>query len=305
MSRFLSAFLAALFIAGSAGAQGQLIQPIVAASQNYVGPGDIVSGATAFYSCSRAYNAAYAAALGSACDLRRASDNATCTAKFLANGSVDLTVGTPCNSNTQTVTAWVGASSALVTKAYDGSGNTRDASQGTAAAQPQLLLSGGSNNLPYVNFAFGPYLTGPSLASVSQPYFYSFVAIRTGHFTSHQQVIGTLTTGPTGAYTGFNNTINTAEIYTGTSLTGTVSDSAWHVVQVQFDATDTINVDGSSVASGNSGSAANVGTIYLGNSGFNDKQDGGTAEAFLYPALVSAGNQTALQANQKAYYGTP
>lgn len=96
-------------LAGSVAAAGSglLLGVQASAGSIYTGPGDIVSGATVWYGL-RAYTVAIAAAgTQSIVDLRRASDNATCTAKIATNGSVDLTVGTPCNSSTQTVTAWL------------------------------------------------------------------------------------------------------------------------------------------------------------------------------------------------------
>ncbi len=50
-------------------------------------------------------------------DLQRAGDNATCTVPLgtAGLGVIDLTVQTPCNSNTQTVTAWQGGSNATCT----------------------------------------------------------------------------------------------------------------------------------------------------------------------------------------------
>ena len=105
---FLFGLLAAILFALPVVARAQLLTGV---SQNkagvtYVGPIDIVASPTAFYSL-RAGSAAIAAAgTQSIVDLRRASDNATCTPIVATSGGVDLTVGTPCNSSTQTVTAW-------------------------------------------------------------------------------------------------------------------------------------------------------------------------------------------------------
>lgn len=77
------------------------------AAATYVGPLDIVSGATAIYALRAASAAIAAAGTQKIVDLRRASDNATCTAIVATSGGVDLTVGTPCNGSTQTVTAWL------------------------------------------------------------------------------------------------------------------------------------------------------------------------------------------------------
>ncbi len=105
MRRFFT--ICAALILGVAPALGQMQSNVVwdvPASQHYQGPGDITAF-TAWYGL-RAYSAAVAATgTQKAVDLRR-NDGATCTALIGSNGDIDLTVGTPCNSNTQTVTAW-------------------------------------------------------------------------------------------------------------------------------------------------------------------------------------------------------
>jgi hypothetical protein len=72
----------------------------------YVGPIDVIASPKACYSLRACSGAIAAAGTQSIVDLRRSSDNATCTAIVATSGGVDLTVGTPCNSSTQTVTAW-------------------------------------------------------------------------------------------------------------------------------------------------------------------------------------------------------
>lgn len=111
----------------------------------YVGPGDFTSF-TAWWGL-RAYSAATAAAQANAADLRRASDNATCTAKVATDGTLDVAVSLSCNGGTQTVTAWIGASSAKVSKLYDQTGGNAcggascDLVQATAGLQNTLLLN--------------------------------------------------------------------------------------------------------------------------------------------------------------------
>lgn len=122
----------------------------------YTGPGDYATF-TAWWGL-RAYDAATAAAEVNALDLRRVSDNATCTVKVATDGNLDLTVGTVCNGATQTVTDWIGASTARVSKIYDQTaGNACGAAscdlvQATAGNQPLLVLTGGggSGARPYL-----------------------------------------------------------------------------------------------------------------------------------------------------------
>jgi hypothetical protein len=59
------------------------------AASGYTGPGDVVSGATAWYGL-RAYNAAYATGSNNAINVRRASDNSTSNIVILSSGAVDV-----------------------------------------------------------------------------------------------------------------------------------------------------------------------------------------------------------------------
>ena len=105
----------------------------------YVGPGDIVSGATAWYGL-RAYSAAVAATgTQKAINIRRASDNTTKDILIRKSGNLDTpTAATFCASTTCYVTKW-----------YDQSGGGHDMTQATAANQPELILSA-LNGLPAI-----------------------------------------------------------------------------------------------------------------------------------------------------------
>lgn len=88
---------------------------------------------------------------GAAFDLRRASDNATMTANFLASGLLDIA----------TIRAWRGNSSALVSKWYEQSVAARHAVQATGANQPELLLDGFGFGKPAVWFGGSHFLSIP------------------------------------------------------------------------------------------------------------------------------------------------
>jgi hypothetical protein len=60
-----------------------------AATSTYTGPGDIVTGATAWYGL-RAYNAAYATGSNNAINVRRASDNSSENIVILSTGKLDI-----------------------------------------------------------------------------------------------------------------------------------------------------------------------------------------------------------------------
>lgn len=267
----------------------------------YTGPGDIVSGWTAWYSQARAYSAAVAATgTQKAGDIRRASDNATCSPLIATNGSVDLTVGTPCAG--QTVTAFCNATSCLFSKLYDQSGNTgRDASQGTVTNQPQLVFNA-QGSLPGLFFVRSAS-TGlaATIPTTSQPNTWSFVSKRSGSLTSPQLIIGSGTTTDNNEayYDASNNTITG---YAGTNQTVTASDNAFHAFQfVMSGASGVINVDGTA-ATKNMGTQSTNTLLTIG-ARPSAYLDGYVLEGGLLPSALSAGNQAVLNANQHAYYG--
>jgi hypothetical protein len=112
LMRAFTAICAALVLWGAA-AFAQMNSNIlwdVPTSQHYQGPGDVVTF-TAWFGV-RGYSATIASTgTQKAMDLRRPSDSATCSPLIATNGSMDLTVGTPCAGPT-TVTAWLNNASA-------------------------------------------------------------------------------------------------------------------------------------------------------------------------------------------------
>lgn len=295
----------------------QPLQQIIAdtpASQHYSGPGD-VTAFTAWWGL-RAYSAAIAATgTQNALDLRRASDNATCTAKIGTSGALDLTVGTPCNGNTQTVTAWVGASTALVSKIYDQTagnacgGASCDLVQATSANQPTLLLTGcgGGGTLPCLKVIatthlfellsannFTPAGTNLSLSAVGNRSSGTQACVLV---SANSNVVDSIQCNPTA-----NNWL------LGNSRTGSATDNAWHAANgaiANSAGTSTFNVDGTETTSTSitvnttAGKPKMIGTAafatltaLVGEAGFKD----GTT--------WSAGQRTALCHNQFAYWAT-
>lgn len=302
MLRLLFAALAALtLLGGQTQAQSQLLLGAGGskrAAAAYVGPGDIVSGATAWYGL-RAYTTAIAAAgTQSIVDLRRASDSATCTAKIATNGFVDLTVGTPCNGGTETVTTWVGASSALVSKWYDQSGNADDAVQATAANQPQLVLTGGPFvAAPYIAFASASSsrMVSGTLASTSAPITYSFVS----YTVAGALTIPASSNGATSIEIWADVAANRLSIASSSRLDVVANDAAWHATQaVGNAASSSISTDGATT-SGTIGAFSAFTTVTLGARANNSFfWSGRLVEFGLWPVSFSAGDQIAVNANQ-------
>lgn len=219
MRRVLAAFL--LCCGLGAIAHAQLLSPIVnfgPLRATYQGPGDIASGATAFFSCGRAYNAAYAAAHSPACDVvDTATGLTTCTFSFLSTGFVSPSA---CN-------ATACATACSVTKMYDQTGNGNHAVQATLASMPPLNLSA-QNSLP----CLGPSSPAKSVAtstSIAQtaPYSVTLVAERTANFTT-QSII--TTEAATAGRMSFPAIANTMRYNSGAVASLTVTDAAPHAL---------------------------------------------------------------------------
>jgi hypothetical protein len=157
----------------------------IASGATYTGPGDIVSGATAFYGL-RAYNAAYAATPGLAVNVRRASDNVACDVNVATTGGFGLTTAT-CNSSTQ---------GGITPSAFAGTDATATCTLATTTA-----TCTGASSTPHV----GSTITG---ASLTQPCLITAV----GTFTAGA---GTLTTSLAGTSTSCG-TISVGETFTMT-----------------------------------------------------------------------------------------
>lgn len=279
-----SALLIAASLVFSDAASAQLLTTGAggAALAGYQGPGDVISGAIAFYSC-RAYNAA--AAGTKAYRIVRASDSTQTDINSLANGKCDTsTPATFCNATTCKVVTWYDQSGAL---ACAGS-VACDVTQATDANRPSLTLSA-LNGWPCATDS-GP--TGVVLETSvnlvqAQPFSFSGIGERTGAFTSAQRFWNS---NASATNFGWRTTTNTVGTQSGT-MTATASDSAYHVFSYVTNngGTSTLVVDG----------AATTGTLGLAPlsahldffndaSGSGDPMNGNLCEAGFWPIGFNA-----------------
>lgn len=126
--------------------------------QSFVGLLDLYPSAAAAYSL-RKLRSAYT---GSAIRVRRSSDNTEQDIGFTAN-----------QLNTSALTSFCGSGNGFVTTWYDQSGNTRNATQTTAANQPQIVSSGSiftKNGKSTINFSLStaPVCLDASFTSTNQ-----------------------------------------------------------------------------------------------------------------------------------------
>jgi hypothetical protein len=120
-------------------------------SSGYVGPGDLVPGATAYYGL-RAYDAAYArSGTGKAIEIRRAKDNALADIVILKSGQLDI----------DALHGFCASTACFVAEWYDQSGHGNDISQTLPSQQPEIVFDG-FRKFPIVQFSYdrSTYLSG-------------------------------------------------------------------------------------------------------------------------------------------------
>ena len=119
--------------------RGALDAPTVS---GYTGPGDIVSGATAWYGL-RAYNAAYATGSNNAVNYRRASDNATQNGVILASGAFDIATANTFAGTNATCTGTI-SSTTLTCASASSTPHAGSTLTGAGITQPSYIVSCGT-----------------------------------------------------------------------------------------------------------------------------------------------------------------
>lgn len=231
-----------------------------APAATYQGPGDIVASATAWGSCARAYNAAYANGTNSLCDLKDKTTGtvAICTLRIKTTGFVDLTGSYCTGSTTPTVACAAAAGGAcVVSKIYDQTGNGNDFVQATAADMPAIIF-GDINGLPSINCGTG--------ATIFVPTTTTFTTNSFSHSVAYIRTTGTAAGGAFGSagngWLGAGSGANLAQINNASSATESATDNAWHGLQgvfgVSSNTTVSLNVDGNDFTGLSAGTAGMV-----------------------------------------------
>jgi hypothetical protein len=285
----------------------------IAAGASYQGPGDLVSGATAWFGL-RAYNATKASSGASTTpvvDVRGATTTTSCTIYLLGDGTggLDFTtsgaggVGNQCISGATTFCT-VTNTSCTVSKFYDQSGNGNNAVQATAGDQPTLTFSC-LGSLPCLTSSTNTLMTVSGVNSSSQPITISAVGERTSNFTSYS-FFGFQDWG-----IGWNNVANQLLITISGAVTqASVTDNVWHSMQFVVGSNiGLIYTDGTSTGTGSVGNLANNISWTFPSSGHPIL--GKFAELGLWSAaFTGTTSNNSLQTNQMchnqyAYWGLP
>lgn len=217
-----------------AGAWWQSVQQIAVggAPAAYQGPGDLgISGAAAFYSCGRAYSAAYAAGAGNLCLIFGTTTTTTCTLKSNVLGFADLTTAN-CVGNTVSITTFCTVINPVchIQTMYDQSGALAcagsvacDVTTGTDADRPVWTASA-LNILPCGASTASVRLVSAATLTIGATTTMAAVANRNASSTS-MRLIGN---GTNSVFLGASAATNTLRIFAGSSVTSTASDGSYH-----------------------------------------------------------------------------
>lgn len=271
------------------------IQPLTSGAVAYQGPGDVVSGAAAWWGL-RAYS--MAAVGGNAIRIRRNSDNQEQDFVTLSDGSLDrASIVTFLNSTTGAITTF-----------YDQTGNGVHQTQTTASKQPAVNLSGigsfvtadfdgpvgGGGNARTMNF-------GGSF-TLAQPLTYALMALRISD-GNQQDIIGNGATNSVGYR--FSAADQVFGYGGGTPITRTATDGVFHAVQfVSNGASSEINADGSGTTGNPGSSGYSAQDIWLGSSADTSGYFFGSfTEGGLWGVAFNGTQLTNMSDNMHSYWG--
>jgi hypothetical protein len=229
---------------------------------------------------------------GDAIEVRRASDNATQDIGFV-NNELDVTsLESFCSGTNGFVTTW-----------YDQSGNGRDATQTTAASQPQIVSSGSvitENGKPAAQFD-GSDDYHESNANYTQPFTY-FILSKSNSSTSDRAMIDG-SSGTNFVQLKYYNQINKFILFAGAILEGETFNTNQNLHYALYDGISSeIGLNNNTEILGNAGTndptSVTIGSRLAGTGQF---WDGNIQELILYPSDQSS-NRTGIETNINDFY---
>lgn len=281
--------------------------PPTVTPSSYTGPGDVVSGAKAWWGL-RAYSAATAGnKIANVCTTIATVD--TCVDMFsnaTTGNMVILTIGglTCDNSvvlcNVKTLYDQSGTSCAGATAC--------DITQATVSKRAALTISC-LGALPCMTFTAASQqemarASGSGTLSLSQPITFSTVATATSFPTATGTLFCQDNGSVRGTYFRFSNTpgieLNAGSAFTASAATGTI-----HAIQgVSNNASSVFYVDGSQSTGTDGPGVLNSGdSMQVGNDQFGDFLQGKIFELGVWSSAFSTPNQSSMNGNQHAYWG--
>ena len=262
----------------------------------YTGPGNIVSGALAWWGL-RAYSGATAGT--KAVNICRASDSTCTDISTLSNGNLDATTAsTFCTSTTCTIKTWYDQSGGM-----DCSGTACDVTQSTTANQAMLAF----NCIGSLPCATGTgsvtYSSANNLTTQAQPFTVSLVFNHTSgneeYFSSNNDAVQVQS-----AFAA-----NRCSLYAGAEIDyNSCTDGTWHAGQFvyngalpnSFTYVDGVQTTGSS-GSNQLGNFAKV--FFLGGGTAGYYLNGKAEEGGIWPSAFNTTQAGNLNSNQHTYWG--
>ncbi len=255
-----------------------------AAGAPYVGPGDIVSGAQAFWGL-RAYSNATIGA--NAVKLRRNSDNTDQDFATQADGGLSAAA----------ITSFKGAATALTVRTlYDQTGNGNDA---TIVGPATFNISDVDLSLPTFSCSNGAgteyNASGPTIAS--QPFTVSQVFIDDSGGGSFPVLFRSGAGCDIFAELASTPTFRMAD---GGNLDATITSAQWYAAQAIFNNTSSVAyINGSATTGSVAGTHGVGGTLRLWWNDFT----GRAAEMGIWDSAFDSTERSDVEANQRAYWG--
>ena len=266
--------------------------PFGLADAEYFGPGDVVSGATAWVGL-RAYSLA---AIGSnAIRLRRDSDNTEQDFVTLSTGALDLA----------SIETFRGTSVLYCKTLYDQTGNGFHATQTTASQQPIFLASGLNGQPALIGDGARNTLFGNSTVSpIPQPYTINAVCL----FQAFSLVGGGTPFGGANFNGGMGHdaAAKAISIQAGGSLNQNARPAGvWYAINGVLNGASSVLAVNGTETTGNAGSNDFAG----GSAGYNvmdwsstQWQQGHWCESGVWPLGFSAGQRSAMNSNQTGFW---
>ncbi len=261
---------------------------------SYTGPGDVVSGAVAWWGL-RAYNGAYAASLGKIANICTPLDAVCADVNSDASGNFNLsgTGSLLCNNSTSICTIKI---------FYDQSGATNcttacDLSQSTIATRA-TLTTGCLGSLVCATFTTSTsYVNGGLIGTFAQPNTWALFANNT-----HVSYASVGESGAGNNQVGFNTTANMTLCYAGGGTPGvTAADGSYHAEQCILDGATTITyVDGAQTTGLVTGSNSISSSLGMGAPG-NGFQ-GTMTEVGVWNLAFSTPQQSGMDSNIRGYW---
>ena len=263
--------------------------------QSYAFLLDLYPSAAAAYSL-RKLRSAYT---GSAIQVRRSSDNTTQDIGFTGANVLD----------TSALTSFCGSGNGFVTTWYDQSGNGNNATQSTAASQPQIVSSGSvilKNSKPSVNFdGTNDFFSLSSSISTSTNYSFFTAAYNESNLTGD-----TFMSGLTGSaqfivdLSGATGTMFIIKTTIAVIISGTITKDRFNLnTFFTHNAANSLYTNGSLANSNTSTPSFSnpITTIGRNNQSLGEYYLNGISEMILYSSN-QASNRTGIEANINSYY---